>query len=320
MSGASKKETVQQLDDLMTEFSVNKKKEILPRIVPLLAQSNVLVPAAVPDGMENGMLDRLKKGARVELPKGMKPAPALLSTPQGGKFFGVYTEKKHVKVQKEYPLLLDMRFVDCCKMAMQMNLDGIVVNAFSQNLTFKKQALEAFVRGFSGDQKPETKQVRLTKEQFEDVTRKNIELHLLPKFIFEGGAKYIDDLCEGKAGLLSQVYAEPFLKVPNLDSPYAEADFSVMDLNVAEDIMLVRMDLPEKKMLPGSCRRIYVTLNPDTEEIHYFTIQKAKKGEPDLLGEVGKDGKHNVIGNAPAEGVEIQRVMDLVHFQERQAN
>jgi hypothetical protein len=306
-----------RLDKLLTDFTSGKDTEVLHQIIPILGVLNVLVPAAVPANLNKGMLEDLKNGAKMEMPKGMKPMPALLQTKKGGRFLGIYTEKKHVRTEKGYPLLLDMHFVDCCTMAKKLDLDGIVVNAFTQNLTFKKPAIDAFIQDYGSRRKKETKTIRLTREQMEDVTRKNIELRLLPQFIFEGGAKYIDDLCEGKEELLAQIYAEPYKKVPEMVSPYKAEDFSLMDLNIAEDMMLVRLDMPEKKLLEGSCVRIYITVNPQTEDIHYFTIQKSKPKEKNLLGKVRKDGKHEVIGEAPEEGGEIERVMELVRSEQK---
>lgn len=308
-----------RLDKLLTDFTSGKDKELLHQIVPILGVINVMVPAAVPADLNPGMLEALKNGAKMEMPKGMRPMPALLQTKQGGRFLGIYTEKKHVRTEKEYPLLLDMRFVDCCSMAKKLDLDGIVVNAFTQNLTFKKPAIDAFIQDYADKNRKETKMIRLTRAQMEDVTRKNIELRLLPQFIFQGGAKYIDDLCEGKEELLAQIYAEPYKKIPDMVSPYKAEDFSLMDLNIADDIMLVRLDMPEKKLLEGSCVRIYITLNPQTEEIHYFTIQKTGSKGKHLLGQVSKDKKHEVIGDAPAEGGEIEKIMELVRSEQNES-
>jgi hypothetical protein len=320
-----------QLEDLLTGFSKDQNKELLHKIVPILAHSHVLVPAMPPKDFDPNMMEELKQGKKMELPKGVRPVPALLQTAEMGRFLGVYTQKKHIPKEGNYPLMMDMHFVDCCRMATQLKMDGVVVNAFSQNLTFKKAAVDAFVRDFgpkkAGNQGGSAAQpianpqkVKLTKEQFEDVTRKSIELKLLPKFIYEHGAKYIDDICEGKESLLAKMYEEPFQRVPEVPCPYTPADFSVMDLNINDELMLVRLDLPEKKLLPGSCARIYITINPQNEEIHYFTIQQGAKKEDKILGKVTKENRHIVIGEAPDDSGELQRIIDLIEFEKVQTN
>ena len=108
---------------------------------------------------------------------------------------------------------------------------------------------------------------------------------------------------------INEIFAGVF-KEPKLN-PYTENDYSVMALDIAEDLTLVRVDLPEKGLVPPLCYRIYLTINPKTGKAGYYTIEMSKEKDVRMLGEFLEDGKHIDHGVAPVEGAELQKIMDL---------
>lgn len=52
--------------------------------------------------------------------------------------------------------------------------------------------------------------------------------------------------------------------------------------------------------------------NDETQEGRYFTIERTQDPGKHLLGEFKKDWKHVDYGEAPAEGAELQRVLDII--------
>ncbi len=296
----------QELESLLDKFSKEKDKEVMHKIVPMISKARVLMQAQFPKEFSADKLKGLKPGQKLELGKDAKPLPAILKNNQGGRYFGVYTAKEQIPKENNFPMMLDMTFIDCCRMALRMGMDGIVVNAFTQNITFKKPAVEAFVNDFS----PKGKQIKLTLAQFHEVTRRSIELKFLPKFLFEGGKEYFDEICEQKEDLLFNIYNDPYLKAKDIKCPYSKDEFSVMDLNLTEDLMIARLDLPTANIKPGLCIRIYITYVISRDEISYFTIEKEVTGENRKLGRVYSDGKHEIIDDAPEDGAEMQYIMD----------
>ena len=94
-----------------------------------------------------------------------------------------------------------------------------------------------------------------------------------------------------------------------------------MPLNINEELLLIRLDLPEVKAPAQLCYRIYITLNPKNEkQIHYFTIERGKEKGERNLGAIGSDGKHYTFGEAPVEGAEIQRIMDLLEQEKEKTS
>lgn len=91
--------------------------------------------------------------------------------------------------------------------------------------------------------------------------------------------------------------------------PYAEDDFSLMTLNVTENLQITRIDMPEKNIAKELCLRIYVVWKRATETLEYFTIEKVENGNE--VGRVYADRTHEIIAHAPDNGTEIEMIMNL---------
>ena len=64
-----------------------------------------------------------------------------------------------------------------------------------------------------------------------------------------------------------------------------------MALDISEDLTLIRVDLPDKGLVPPLCYRIYITYNPLKDEAHYYTIEMTKEKDVRLLGGVNRGCK-----------------------------
>ncbi len=310
-----------QLDELLGNFAKDQTDENLKKILAVLGNTAVLVPAVFPDGTDPEILEQIKKGTLKQLPPEVKPLPTFLKTPDELKYFGVYTDNGKLPKENVFPVIMNMHFLEACRMADNLKMDGIVINPYDQNVTFKKKALDAFAAQAkqaraAAEAKKNGGAVKLdmTPDQFHDVTRKNIELRLFPQFIFERGIEYIDDICEGGEDLLVEVYATPYQNA-SVACPYMSDDFSIMDLNISDDLRLVRIDLPAKNLLPGSCKRIYILTDPEGENIRYFTSIK-DQGRPDFIGRVKTPGELIKIEEYESESGEMERVIELANESE----
>ena len=149
----------------------------------------------------------------------------------------------------------------------------------------------------------------MTPAQFQVFVKRQVEFGILPKRLFAEGEEFVNRLCDEKESFVNEIFAQAF-KEPKL-YPYSEKDYSVMALDIAEDLTLVRIDLPEKGLVAPLCFRIYVTFNPQTKEAGYYTIEMGKEKNTRMLGELRADGTRADHGEAPVEGAELQKIMDL---------
>ena len=190
-------------------------------------------------------------------------------------------------------------------------VSGIVINPFTQNLIFKRALVEK-IEEVEKKRKEgaQPKKMQLTQEQYLLFERKQFEFGFMPKRFFAQGKQMMDDLCEKKEEYMDQFFEECYQQKRMY--PYLPEDFSVMVMDLSDSLLIVRVDLPVRDMGVPSCFRVYFAWNDETQEGRYFTIERTQDPGKHLLGEFKKDWKHVDYGEAPAEGAELQRVLDII--------
>lgn len=284
--------TNDRLEEAIGEYARDRSKERLSAVLNLLRPTKLLMPAMLkaPD----------------------QPTPCFIKNSNGEQFLVVYTSKSQIPAEPKSQAVLSMTFPACNQIVVkpELSLTGMVINPFSDNLILKKELVEKL---HEADEKAANmKQVKMTPEQFHVFVKKQVEFGVLPKRLFTEGEAFAGKLCEERETLVNQIFAEAY-KEQKL-YPCTEKDYSVMALDIAEDLTLIRIDLPEKGMVPPLCYRIYITLNPQTKKTGYYTIEMTKEKDVHLLGQMGEDGKHIDCGEAPVEGAELQKIIDLARF------
>ena len=282
--------TNDRLEKTIKEYATERTKEKLTEILNLLRPTKLFVPAMLqaPD----------------------QPTPCFLKSKEGEQFFVVYTSKEQMEKAPKSQALLNMPFPVCNSIAVkpELNLTGMVINPFTDNLVLK---IELIQKLHEADEKiaKQPKQVKMTPQQFQAFVKNQTEFSIIPKRLFAEKAEFIKKLCDEKETFINEIFAAAF-KEPKL-YPYTEDDYSVMALDISEDLTLIRVDLPDKGLVPPLCYRIYITYNPLKEEAHYYTIEMTKEKDVRLLGGINAEGKHVSYGNAPVEGAELQEIMNL---------
>lgn len=286
--------TNDKLEEAIKQYAAERTPDNLNMILNLLRPTMLLVPAML------------------QSPE--QPVPCFLKNANGEQFLAVYTSKEQIPQEPKSQAILSMPFPACNNLVVkkELNLIGMVINPFSDNLILKKELVEKL---HEADKKAaQMKQVKMTPEQFHVFVKKQVEFGVLPKRLFTEKKAFVDKLCEEKEAFMNDIFAEAY-KEPKL-YPYSEEDYSVMALNIAEDLTLVRVDFPEKGIVTPLCYRVYITFDPITGKAGYYTIEKTEEKDIRLLGGFGEDGKHISYGNAPVEGAELQEIMNLARKPE----
>ena len=212
-----------------------------------------------------------------------QPVPCLHNSQENGLFFPAYTSKEQIPQEPKSPAIINMPYLAINEVACRQaeHIGGIVINPFTDNLVFKMplvQRIEEVEKARKNAGKVKTMQ--LTPEQYVLFERKQFEFGFLPRRLFENG---------------------------NLPE-----DFSVMVLNISDDLTIARVDLPNREMGVPSCYRIYLAWDEKEQKGRYMTIEKTKDAGSNLLGEMGSDWKHVDYGQAPVEGAELQTILDIL--------
>ena len=300
-------------EQLILIYKEDAVGENLNALIHQMKKTIFFVPAMLPDTPEiRELKQRVKEhpGQQLNLPKGTAPMPAILNNKKGDRFFPIYSSPGQIPKEPKFDILMNLPFQTCCNLALDARLDtlGISLNPFTDNLIFRKAVLEAVQKGEELPKSPQ--QRKLTPKQYQIVMRQKAEFHDFPLRVFKEGEEFIQRLSDEQESVVDEVYRGAFQQQELY--PYEEGSFSVMALNIREDLLLVRVDLPPVKEAAQMCHRIYITLNPVSKSVHYFTIERGKGKDERNLGGVTAEGKHIEYGEAPVEGAELQRILDII--------
>lgn len=284
--------TNDRLEAAIKEYAAERTKENLSAVLNLLRPTKLLVPAML------------------KAPN--QPIPCFLKNNDGEQFLVVYTSKAQIPEEPKSQAVLSMPFPACNSVVVkpELQLSGMVINPFSDNLILKAELIQKLHEADEAAAK--RKQIKMTPAQFQAFVKKEVEFGIFPKRLFEEGEEFVTKLCDEREAFVNEIFAAAYKEAKLY--PYSESDYSVMALDIAEDLTLIRVDLPEKDLVVPLCYRIYITFNPQTKRAGYYTIEMSTEKDVRILGEMQSTGKHVDHGAAPVEGAELQRIMDLARY------
>ena len=289
----------EKLEELVKQYTDEKNADNLNALIEELRKCRLLVPANINEEK--------------------KPVPCMLNSKDKGMYFPVYTALKQIPQSPRSEAIINMPYLAVNEMTAQQqeNLGGVAINPFTDNLIFKMplvlriQEVEKKRRELAKQGgEPKKKTLQLTPEQYLQFERRQFEFGFLPKRFFEQGQTFMDELCEKKEEYIDQLFEEAYQEKRRY--PYLPEDFSVMVMNIAVDLLIVRVDLPAQDMAAPSCLRIYLAWNEVAGSGRYLTIETVKDAKERKLGELTLDWKKVDHGVAPVEGAELQYVIDLL--------
>lgn len=281
----------EELEELVIAYVKEKTADNLNKLLNHLTTRRVLVPAM-----------------QGEVPN--KPMPCLLKTPTDT-FLPVFTSLKQTEKAPKSQGIINMPFVAANDMVIKSDgkITGLVINPFTENLIFKPELIQKIAE-VEEMKKKGLKQVQMTGAQYAAFERVQFEKGYLPKKLFEGGKDFLMMLGERKELYLDVLFEESYQQKRMY--PYLPEDFSVMLMNISEDITIARVEFPNKDLGPGVGLRAFLTWNEATKEARYFSIDVGKEPNARIFVEVTRDRKVINMGAAPVDGTELQRVVDLL--------
>ena len=281
-----------ELEKLVSEHIRNNNADSLNKLLNHLVTCRVLIPAT--PGKDRS-----------------KPMPCLLQTGSGEKLLPVFTSLKQTQNAPKSQGIINMPFVGANDMAAKSDgkITGIAINPFSENLIFKTELVQKIAE-VEEMKKKGIKQVKMTGAQYAVFERIQYEKRFLPKKLFEGGKEFMQHLDERKETYLDVLFEQSYQQKRMY--PYLEEDFSVMMMNISEDLTIARIEFPNKDLSAGVSLRAFLAWNDKKKEARYFTIDMGKEPGPRLFAEVTKDLNVISLGAAPIDGTELQRVVDLI--------
>lgn len=299
------------LEALTAEFAKDRSKENFVKIMEQLEKSTILVPTMIPENISSEEMRQAKSGKQLKLAKDARFTPCLLKKDTGEQALPIFSSQAQIPKDKTSPAVLAMPFFTCVSMVMSNaeKVETIVLNPFTQSVVIPKQILEVAQKRSA---MPTAKTVKLTEKQFHQLAHRRVSYELLPVFLFEKNYEGVEKLQKEEGGFILSLFTSIYPK--EIKAPYGEDDFSLMTLNITDNLQITRIDMPDKNMDKGMCSRIYVVWKSDALKLYYYTIEKGENGSD--IARVYADRKHEVIESAPDNGAEIEAVMNLVETLE----
>lgn len=296
------------LEEAIAVFRENKENESYVKMMELLEKSIVIVPTMPMENLSPELTEQLREGKFIQFPQDAGIVPCLLKKDTGEQALPIFTSLDKIPPDKKSPAVIAIPFMSCVAMVManQEKVAEVVVNPFTGMVILNRPILEIAEkrRKAAG----EIKTVQMTKEQFQDFAHNRVMLYLLPKYLFENGQKGLEELQREEGALMMRFYEELYPK--EKASGFRAEDFSLMILNLTDNIQLTRLDLPDTVNKKGLCYRVYAVLKRDTEEVLYYALENTKEGK--MIVKVTQDGKNEVVEPVPDNGAEIEAIMSLL--------
>lgn len=298
-----------KLETAVAEFVKDRQREKYAAVMELLEKAVVLVPTLAPQGLDPETQKQMQEGRQVKLPKEARIMPCMLRKENGEQVFPIFTSIPQIPKDKKSPAVVAMPFFSCVAMVMgnQVQAGTIVLNPFTHNVVLPKEILEVADKRRNAVQ--QTKTVRMTEKQFQDLVHNRVVMHLLPKYLFAHKEEGLVTLQKEEGDFILQFYRETYPEGRKNAVAVNPEDFSVMTLNLTDNMQMTRIDMPAETGRKGLCYRAYAVRMRDTEEILYYTFEKTEEGN--MIGKITPEGQHEVIESAPDNGAEIEAVMQL---------
>ncbi len=298
-----------RLETLAEEFAKDRQKEKYAEVMEALEKSTVLMPVMPPQGLDEETQRAMKAGKPVRLPKNASITPCLLRRESGEQLLPVFTSGAQVPPEKKSPAMLAMPFQVCLSMVMANSgqVSAMVLNPFTHNIAMPKEILEVARR--RSEAMKQTQTVRVTEKQFAKMAHDRVAFRLLPQYLFGKREEGLQRLQREEGAFLLELYRECYPEERRSAVAVTEEDFSVMTMNVTDDMQITRVDMPEEKEKAGTCYRVYAVRLQEAQELRYYTLEKTEQGN--RIGRILPDGGHEAIEPAPDNGAEIEAVMAL---------
>lgn len=284
-----------ELEQLVGAYKEAKDADALNKVINKLVTCRILVPANMDPNVK-------------------KPMPCMLKAGEKTFFLPVYTSLKHVPKEPKSAAILNMPYLNANGIVLNTkeNISGIVVNPFTDNIILKPELVKKIAE-VEEMKKKGVKPVKMTGAQYMVFERVNFEKRFLPKRFFREGQELFDKLELRKEALIDELFEESYQQKRMY--PYLEEDFSVMLLTVSDDLTVARIEFPTKDVAAGVAYRGFLCWNKNTKVGRYFLIERGKEPKSRLLAEITHELKYVSYGEAPVDGMELQRVLDLVNQQ-----
>ena len=299
----------------------------MANLMAVMRDARFLVPADFPPDVKKQVIEKAKRGEKVDTKIAPRMLPIIVQNQNGEHFAPAYTSIEQMKTNAKYPAILNVTIDELLRIgsAPQLNLKGIILNPDTDKMILHPKFIDAMKQVKAAQTQPQPKpgvqgqekDIKMSRAQFELFARRTCEWGIIPGAVYKEKAEFMKKLEEQQGRFMAALYRQPYGdKIP---FPYSEKDFDIMILDIDEETCVASIELPKQNLAPHMAASMYIVWNPKNDEMHYFTIEQRPQGEENVLCGFGENGKREELQTAPAAGNEISAVLDLVREEKEEA-
>ena len=311
--------TNEAVEKAIKQFLDEKSNENMANLMQAMRDTRFLVPADFPPDIKKQVIEKAKRGEKIDVKTAPRMLPIIVQNPQGEHFAPAYTSSKQMAEKGKYPAILNVTIDELLRIGSNpsLKLKGIIVNPDTDKMILHpkfidamKQLKAAQKQGTAPQGKPEVKELKMSRAQFELFARRTCEWGIIPRVVYNENAEFMKKLEEKQGKFMATLYRQPY--GDKLPCPYSEKDFEIMILDIDEETCVASIELPKQNMAPQMAHSMYIVWNPQNNEMRYFTIEQGMPNEDNVLCSVDAAGKREELQTAPPTGSEISAVLELV--------
>lgn len=321
------------VEEAMKAFLADKTNQTMAKLMAVMRDARFLVPADFPPDVKKQVIEKAKRGEKVDIKTAPRMLPIIVQNQNGEHFAPAYTSREQMKTDAKYPAILNVTIDELLRIgsAPQLKLKGIILNPDTDKMILHPKFIDAMkqVKAAQAQQaaqpqpqpgaqeQGQAKEIKMSRAQFELFARRTCEWGIIPGAVHKEKAEFMKKLEEQQGRFMAALYRQPYGdKIP---CPYSEKDFDIMILDIDEETCVASIELPKQNLAPQMAASMYIVWNPKNDEMHYFTIEQRPQGEDNVLCGFGENGKREELQTAPTAGNEISAVLDLVREEQEEA-
>ena len=298
--------TEQTLDAFLKEQSSENRVAMLNALL----RTELKVPGVFPPGTDLSALKPPKPGERLPLPPNVKPYPTVIKNEAGEVFVPAYLRREEIRAEHHTQVVMQMPLLVLADIAVKNpNVTGIAINPFGQNVMLKRAALEAILKDTAKARQNARQMKPVDPADRQRMFRNMMEAQVLPQEFFKDPSAFGRRMEEEEGEFLVSLYQLPF-KDP-ADCPYHPEQFSVMALNIRDELTLTRLDLPAEKVKGPHALRAYFLYDAESGRTEYYTVETTPEAGVKKIFRAKPGGVREEVQDAPDEGGELSTVLDL---------
>ena len=198
------------LENAMKTFLADRTNGNMAKLMEVMKDARFLVPADFPPEIKKKIIEKVKRGEKVDTKAAPRMLPIIVQNQQGEFFAPAYTTKEQMPDTKKCPAILNVGIDELLRIASnpKLNLKGIIVNPDTDKMILHPQFIEAMKKFKEGN--GQTKEIKMTKEQFEQFARKSCEWSIIPQMVYKTKADFMKKLDDERGKYMATLYRQPY--------------------------------------------------------------------------------------------------------------